>query len=104
MHSGANSELKKYSAGARSSTSGVRWNSLPIRARGMRGTPSWYLGSVRIYVVVDRPPQTGRGLASATMEREHLSYCRICAAACGITVTVEDDERIVRVRGDAQHP
>ena len=37
------------------------------------------------------------------MEREQLSYCRICAAACGITVTV-DDEQVVRVRGDADHP
>src|SRR3954447_22465310 len=41
------------------------------------------------------------------MEREQLSYCRICAAACGITVTVDattDGERVVRVRGDALHP
>lgn len=37
------------------------------------------------------------------MEREVLSYCRICAAACGITVTV-DGPRVVRVRGDAEHP
>ena len=37
------------------------------------------------------------------MEREVLSYCRICAAACGITVTV-DGERVVRVRGDNDHP
>ena len=37
------------------------------------------------------------------MEREVLSYCRICAAACGIVVTV-DGERVVRVRGDAGHP
>jgi anaerobic selenocysteine-containing dehydrogenase len=37
------------------------------------------------------------------MEREVLSYCRICAAACGITVTV-DGARVVRVRGDAGHP
>ena len=35
--------------------------------------------------------------------RDVLSYCRICAAACGITVTV-DGERVVRVRGDAEHP
>jgi anaerobic selenocysteine-containing dehydrogenase len=34
---------------------------------------------------------------------EHLSFCRICAAACGIVVSVEDD-RVVRVRGDADHP
>ncbi len=37
------------------------------------------------------------------MEREVLSYCRICAAACGIAVTV-DGERVVKVRGDADHP
>ncbi len=37
------------------------------------------------------------------MEREVLSYCRICAAACGITVTVDGD-RVLRVRGDAGHP
>ena len=37
------------------------------------------------------------------MEHELLSYCRICAAACGIAVTV-DGEQVVRVRGDAGHP
>ncbi len=37
------------------------------------------------------------------MEREELSYCRICAAACGIVVTVDGD-RVVRVRGDDEHP
>ena len=31
---------------------------------------------------------------------DHRSYCRICAAACGIVVTVEGD-RVMRVRGDA---
>jgi anaerobic selenocysteine-containing dehydrogenase len=35
--------------------------------------------------------------------REELSYCRICAAACGIVVTVEGG-RVVRVRGDDEHP
>jgi anaerobic selenocysteine-containing dehydrogenase len=34
---------------------------------------------------------------------EVRSYCRICAAACGIVVTVEGD-RVVRVRGDGEHP
>jgi anaerobic selenocysteine-containing dehydrogenase len=34
---------------------------------------------------------------------EHQSYCRICVAACGITVTVEGD-RVTKVRGDATHP
>jgi anaerobic selenocysteine-containing dehydrogenase len=36
-------------------------------------------------------------------EAEVVSYCRLCAAACGIRVTV-DGERVVRVRGDADHP
>src|SRR5439155_3381242 len=34
---------------------------------------------------------------------EERSYCRICAAACGIVVTVAGD-RVVRVRGDDEHP
>lgn len=37
------------------------------------------------------------------MTSDHLSYCRICAAACGIVVTI-DGEQVVRVRGDADHP
>lgn len=37
------------------------------------------------------------------MVGDQLTFCRICAAACGITVTVED-ERVLRVRGDAAHP
>jgi anaerobic selenocysteine-containing dehydrogenase len=39
--------------------------------------------------------------------REVLSFCRICAANCGITVDVdrgEDGDQVVRVRGDAGHP
>ena len=47
MHNGANTELKKYSAGARSSTNGVRWNSLPMRARGIRGLPGVVPSSCR---------------------------------------------------------
>ncbi|MEX1218607.1 MAG: molybdopterin-dependent oxidoreductase [Acidimicrobiales bacterium] len=34
---------------------------------------------------------------------EHSSFCRICAAACGIVVTVENDH-VAKVRGDADHP
>jgi anaerobic selenocysteine-containing dehydrogenase len=34
---------------------------------------------------------------------ERASYCRICAAACGILVTVDGD-RVVAVRGDPDHP
>jgi anaerobic selenocysteine-containing dehydrogenase len=37
------------------------------------------------------------------VQRDELSYCRICAAACGIVVTV-DDNRVLRVRGDEDHP
>ncbi len=37
------------------------------------------------------------------METERLSYCRICAAACGIVVTT-DEQQVIRVRGDAEHP
>ncbi len=34
---------------------------------------------------------------------ELLSFCRICAAACGIVVSV-DEGQVVKVRGDAEHP
>ena len=37
------------------------------------------------------------------MPREQPSFCRICAAACGIIVSVDGD-RIERVRGDLGHP
>jgi anaerobic selenocysteine-containing dehydrogenase len=38
---------------------------------------------------------------------ESLSYCRICAASCGIVVTLEDDSetgQVLTVRGDPEHP
>ena len=38
---------------------------------------------------------------------DHVSFCRICNAMCGIVVTVErtaDGERVERVRGDDAHP
>lgn len=34
---------------------------------------------------------------------EHLSFCRICAAACGIVVTTRGDQ-VLEVRGDPGHP
>lgn len=34
---------------------------------------------------------------------QHRSFCRICAAACGIVVTTDGDQ-VVQVRGDAEHP
>ena len=37
------------------------------------------------------------------MSEERASFCRICAAACGILVTV-DDHRVTGVRGDPDHP
>lgn len=36
-------------------------------------------------------------------ESEQRSFCRICNAMCGIVVTT-DGERVVRVRGDEDHP
>ncbi len=36
--------------------------------------------------------------------REQRSFCRICPALCGIVVTVDDDDRVVGVRGDRDHP
>ena len=33
----------------------------------------------------------------------HRSFCRFCEAACAILVDVDDD-RVVRVRGDADSP
>ena len=35
--------------------------------------------------------------------QEHRTFCRICAAACGVLVSV-DREQVVRIRGDAEHP
>ena len=37
------------------------------------------------------------------MGEERASYCRICAAACGVLVAVDGD-RVVGVRGDPDHP
>ncbi len=41
--------------------------------------------------------------ADGVGSREVRSFCRICNALCGIVVTVEDD-RVVGIRGDADHP
>ena len=47
------------------------------------------------------PARRARG--EETVGEEHRSFCRICAAACGIVVTVDGDQ-VVQVRGDADHP
>ena len=36
--------------------------------------------------------------------RDETSFCRICNAMCGIVVTVDDEQRVQRVRGDDAHP
>ena len=41
--------------------------------------------------------------APGSSPRDVASFCRICAAACGILVTVDGDQ-VRRVRGDPQHP
>jgi anaerobic selenocysteine-containing dehydrogenase len=35
--------------------------------------------------------------------REELSFCRICSGQCGVRLTLDDDDRIVRIRGDKAH-
>ncbi|MEO5838750.1 MAG: molybdopterin dinucleotide binding domain-containing protein [Acidimicrobiales bacterium] len=42
-------------------------------------------------------------MQSAGRETERRTICRLCAATCGMIVTVDDD-RIVGVRGDPTHP
>src|ERR1700688_1426941 len=34
------------------------------------------------------------------MMREVKSFCRICHAACGTTLTIDDEDHIVAIRGD----
>ena len=36
--------------------------------------------------------------------REERSFCRICNAMCGIVVTLDAEDHVVRVRGDDEHP
>ncbi len=36
--------------------------------------------------------------------REEASYCRICLGYCGVTVTIDDADRVVSVRGDHGNP
>jgi len=48
-------------------------------------------------------PGTGHHPGAMTTPVTHRTYCRICIAACGLEVDV-DDGRAVAVRGDAAHP
>ena len=36
--------------------------------------------------------------------REEKSFCRICSGGCGVNVTIDDDDRISKVRSDPDHP
>lgn len=36
--------------------------------------------------------------------REATSYCRICLGYCGVRVTIDDNERVTKVRGDHDNP
>jgi anaerobic selenocysteine-containing dehydrogenase len=36
--------------------------------------------------------------------RTAYSFCRICAKGCGVVLQVDEDDRIVSVRGDREHP
>ncbi len=38
------------------------------------------------------------------MARTVASFCRICEAHCGLQISVDDDDRVVRVRPDRAHP
>ena len=42
-------------------------------------------------------------MRSAGDVSERRTICRLCAATCGMVVTVRDD-RIIDVRGDPTHP
>ncbi|MBB3862155.1 anaerobic selenocysteine-containing dehydrogenase [Novosphingobium hassiacum] len=36
--------------------------------------------------------------------REAISFCRICSGGCGVVLTIDNDDRIVGVRGDDENP
>lgn len=36
--------------------------------------------------------------------REAISFCRICSAACGTVLTIDEHDRITAIRGDKHHP
>lgn len=36
--------------------------------------------------------------------REEVSFCRICPAHCGLRMTLDENDRIIRIVGDKDHP
>lgn len=37
------------------------------------------------------------------MPRESKSFCRICTGLCGVTITLDDDDQVIGIRGDKSH-
>jgi anaerobic selenocysteine-containing dehydrogenase len=48
----------------------------------------------------EHPPEG----AAAKPLREATSYCRVCNASCGVRLRIDDDDRIVHIRGDDENP
>lgn len=44
------------------------------------------------------------GAANAPETREAISFCRICSGMCGMVLTIDENDQIVKIRGDKQHP
>ena len=38
------------------------------------------------------------------MMRQVTSFCRVCGSACGVRLTIDDNERITAISGDRDHP
>ena len=36
--------------------------------------------------------------------RQVTSFCRVCGSACGVRLTIDDNERITAISGDRDHP
>src|SRR4051794_22364583 len=62
-----------------------------------------YQSSVVVTATMQHHSEGATRRYRAGVPEDVLSYCRICAAACGIVVTVDGD-RVLRVRGDDGHP
>jgi anaerobic selenocysteine-containing dehydrogenase len=43
-------------------------------------------------------------LSSASQTRDAVSFCRICSGGCGVILTVDEQDRILAVRGDKDNP
>jgi anaerobic selenocysteine-containing dehydrogenase len=36
--------------------------------------------------------------------REAITFCRLCSALCGVRLTLDDNDRVIKIRGDKAHP